>query len=92
MSLILQQKKYTAMDKKDIKDAYDIGENMAILNEEGKSFTIINKETGKARQFVNESWDLLIEDTEIDFDAINKGCPNFYNTPPILDTHIWSNK
>lgn len=65
------------MDKKDIKDAYDIGENMAILNEEGKSFTIINKETGKARQFVNESWDLLIEDTEIDFDAINKGCPNF---------------
>ena len=36
------------MNKKKFKDAYDIGENMAVLSGEGKSYTIINKETGKA--------------------------------------------
>ena len=32
-----------------IKDAFDIGENMAILKENGKSFTILNKETGNEK-------------------------------------------
>lgn len=58
------------MDKKNFKDAYDIGENMAVLSGEGKSFTIINKETGNARQLVNESGALLVADNEIDFDAL----------------------
>lgn len=65
------------MDKKIFKDAYDIGENMAALSGEGKSFTIINKETGNARLLVNESGALLVADNEIDFGAIKKGCPDF---------------
>lgn len=59
------------------KDAFDIGENMAILNENGKSFTILNKETGKLRKIVSEEGRLLVDDSEIDFDAIEKGCPDF---------------
>ena len=65
------------MDKKIFKDAYDIGENMAALSGEGKSFTIINKETGNARLLVNEGGALLVADNEIDFGAIKKGCPDF---------------
>lgn len=59
------------------KDALDIGENMAILKEDGKSFTILNKETGKLRRIVSEEGRLLVDDGEIDFDAIEKGCPDF---------------
>ena len=65
------------MNKKKFKDAYDIGENMAVLSGEGKSYTIINKETGKARQLVSEDGTLLVAGDEIDFDAINNGCPDF---------------
>ncbi len=65
------------MDKKTFKDAYDIGENMAALSGEGKSFTLINKETGKSRQLVSEDGSLLVDDHEIDFEAIKKGCPHF---------------
>ena len=39
---------HLTMNKKKFKDAYDIGENMAVLSGEGKNYTIINKETGKA--------------------------------------------
>lgn len=60
-----------------IKDAFDIGENMAILKENGKSFTILNKETGKLRRIVSEDGRLLVDDSEIDFDAIEEGCPDF---------------
>ena len=42
------------MDKNNLKDAYDIGENMAVFSGEGRSYTIINKETGKTRQLVSE--------------------------------------
>ena len=42
------------MDKNSLKDAYDIGENIAAFSGEGRSFTIINKETGKTRQLVSE--------------------------------------
>lgn len=42
------------MDKTNFKDAYDIGENMPVLSGKGRSYTIINKETGKARQLVSE--------------------------------------
>ena len=59
------------MDKNKFKDAYDIGENMAVLSSEGRSFTIINKETDKTRQFVSEDGTLLVADSEIDSDAIN---------------------
>lgn len=65
------------MDKTNFKDAYDIGENMAVLSGKGRSYTIINKETGKARQLVSEDGTLLVADNEIDFDATNKGCPDF---------------
>ena len=61
------------MDKTNFKDAYDIGENMAVLSGKGRSYTIINKETGKARQLVSEDGTLLVADNEIDFDATNKG-------------------
>lgn len=60
-----------------IKDAFDIGENMAILKENGKSFTILNKETGMLRRIVSEDGRLLVNDCEIDFEAIEKGCPDF---------------
>lgn len=60
-----------------IKDAFDIGENMVILKENGKSFTILNKETGKLRRIVSEDGRLLVDDSEIDFDAIEEGCPDF---------------
>lgn len=60
-----------------IKDAFDIGENMAILKENGKSFTILNKETGKFRRIVSEDGRLLVDDSEIDFEAIEEGCPDF---------------
>ena len=65
------------MDKTNFKDAYDIGENMAVLSGKGRSYTIINKETGKARQLVSEDGTLLVADNEIDFDATNKGCHDF---------------
>lgn len=65
------------MDKTNFKDAYDIGENMAVLSGKGRSYTIINKETGKARQLVSEDGTLLVADNEIDFDATNKGCLDF---------------
>ena len=55
-----------------IKDAFDIGENMAILKENGKSFTILNKETGILRRIVSEDGRLLVNDCEIDFEAIEK--------------------
>ena len=55
------------MNKKKFKDAYDIGENMAVLSGEGKSYTIINKETGKTRQLVSEDGSLLVTDNDIDF-------------------------
>ena len=60
------------MDKTNFKDAYDIGENMAVLSGKGRSYTIINKETGKARQLVSEDGTLLVADNEIDFDATDK--------------------
>ena len=65
------------MDKNNLKDAYDIGENMAVFSGEGRSYTIINKETDKTRQLVSEDGSLLVTDNEIDFDAIYKGCPDF---------------
>ena len=62
------------MDKNNLKDAYDIGENMAVFSGEGRSYTIINKETGKTRQLVSEDGSHLVTDNEIAFDAIYKGC------------------
>ena len=65
------------MDKNKLKDAYDIGENMAVLSGEGRSYTIINKETGKTRQLVSEDGSLLVTDNEIYFDEIYKRCPDY---------------
>ena len=83
------------MDKNNLKDAYDIGENIAVFSGEGRSYTIINKETGKTRQLVSEDGSLLVTDNEIDFDAIYKGCPDFngcksvhYCPVKILDLEI----
>ena len=59
------------------KDAFDIGENMAILKKDSKSFAILNKETGKLRKIVSEEGRLLVDDSEINFDAIEEGCPDF---------------
>ena len=53
------------MDKTNFKDAYDIGENMAVLSGKGRSYTIINKETGKARQLVSEDGTLLVADNGV---------------------------
>ena len=65
------------MDKNSLKDAYDIGENITVFSGEGRSYTIINKETGKTRQLVSEDGSLLVTDNEIDFNAIYNGCPDF---------------
>lgn len=60
------------MNRKLLKDAYNIGENMAVYNGEGKSFTVINKKTGEARMFVGASGELLAADNEINFEAIKR--------------------
>lgn len=65
------------MNKKLLKDAYNIGENMAVYNGEGKSFTVINKKTGEARMFVSANGELLAADNEINFVAIKRECPHF---------------
>lgn len=65
------------MNKKLLKDAYNIGENMAVYSGEGKSFTVINKKTGEARMFVSASGELLAAGNEINFDAIKRECPHF---------------
>ena len=65
------------MNKTLLKDTYNIGENMAVYSGEGKSFTIINKKTGKARMFVSANGELLSADNEINFEAIKRECPNF---------------
>ena len=74
---MIHQIKQTVMNKKLLKDAYNIGENMAVYNGEGKSFTVINKKTGEARMFVSASGELLAADNEIDIEAIKGECPNF---------------
>lgn len=58
------------MNKTLLKDAYNIGENMAVYSGEGKSFTVINKKTGEARMFVSANGELLAADNEINFEAI----------------------
>ena len=65
------------MNKNIYEDAFDIGENMAVLHEVGNSYTIVNKETGKKRQLVSESGRLLVDDSDIDVEAIMKGCPDY---------------
>lgn len=65
------------MNKKLLKDAYNIGENMAVYNGEGKSFTVINKKTGEARMFVSANGELLAADNEINFVAIKRECLHF---------------
>lgn len=61
-----------------IDNAYDIGEGMAVLKEKGCSYTLVNKETGKLRQLVNERGCLLVGDNEVDFEAMHKGCPHYH--------------
>ena len=53
------------MDKNNLKDAYDIGENIAVFSGEGRSYTIINKETGKTRQLVSEDGVFLRQITRL---------------------------
>lgn len=60
-------------------NARDIGEGMAVINGEGKSFTIVNTETGKSRRIVSEDGWLLVDDDEINFEAMEKGCSGYYD-------------
>ena len=61
-----------------IDNAFDIGEGMAVLKEKGSSYTLVNKETGKLRQLVSDSGCLLVDDDEIDHEAMRKGCPHYH--------------
>lgn len=65
------------MNRKLLKDAYNIGENMAVYSGDGQSFTVINKKTGEARMFVSANGELLAAGNEINFDAIKRECPHF---------------
>lgn len=58
-------------------NAVDIGEHMAIISNSTGRLIIINLDTGKWREFVSEYRDLRITDDEIDFDAMEKGCPHY---------------
>ena len=63
------------MKKNVFENAADIGENMVVL--EGDGFAIGNKETGKWREIVSRDNILVVDDSEIDFKAIDEGCPDF---------------
>lgn len=65
------------MDKKIWEDAYEIGEGMAVLNEKGRSYTVVNTKTRMSRQLVSADGCLLVDDDEIDFEAMRKGCPDY---------------
>lgn len=70
--------------KQDLFDnAYDIGEGMAVLREQGASYTLVNKETGKLRQLVDGSGHLLVGDDEIDLGAMRRGCPHYHGNKSV---------
>lgn len=66
------------MDTKLFDDAIDIGEDMAILRTQGKSWLLGNKATGQTRLFVDASGFLAVDENEIDEAAIRKGCPHYH--------------
>ena len=49
----------------------DIGCGIAVTTS-GKSFTLINRTTGKRREFVSESGQVLMDDSEIDLESIHR--------------------
>lgn len=56
----------------------ELGENMAMLyTSTTRKCIIINKETGKWREIVDDNGHLLMTDDEIDYDAMEKGCPHY---------------
>lgn len=80
--------------EKAVEKSRDLGEGMAIVNDEGHGFAILNKQTGKVRQFVGKNGALTVPDNEIDYDAIEKGCPHYHRpskTANYSDTWPWSN-
>ena len=66
------------MDTKLFDDAIDIGEDMAILRTQGKSWLLGNKATGQTRLFVDASGFLAVDENDIDEAAIRKGCPHYH--------------
>lgn len=61
----------------DSDNSIDLGEGMEMLLSTSRMRIIINKETGKWREFVDDYGYLLITDDEIDYDAMEKGCPHY---------------
>lgn len=59
-----------------LRDAFDIGDGMAIIETQGGGLTILNTETGICRQFSTSGW-LLVSDDEIDFDAMEQGLEHY---------------
>ena len=49
----------------------DIGCGIAVTTS-GKSFTLINRTTGKRREFVSENGQVLMDDSEIDLESIHR--------------------
>lgn len=44
---------------------YEIGEEMAVFSGKGRSYAIVNMETGKMRRFIDEDGYLQVEDKDI---------------------------
>ena len=55
------------------------GDGMAIFFGRGKSFYVANTATGKLRQMSSETGSLLVEASEIDYNAIAKVCQNGFD-------------
>lgn len=56
---------------------YDIGEEMVEVKGENQSFVIGNLLAEKARQFVSVEGVLIVDDSEVDIDAIKRNCHHY---------------
>lgn len=55
----------------------DLGEGMVQIKGKNHSFAIGNLMTGKLRQLVNVEGVLIVDDSEIDIDAIKRNCHHY---------------
>lgn len=50
----------------------DLGDNIAAFWGKGKTFILVNMQTGRLRELVSEDGRLLVEDKDIDYDSIHR--------------------
>ena len=65
------------MENQFLETARHKGEGIYRLQEDGKSFTLFNSETGRTRQFVSKYGQLLLDDCDFNLEAMKMGCPHF---------------